>query len=98
MKYGVYSVRDQLSCFLRPTFDINDATAIRNFEHAVLNTEDSLFFSHPEDYALFRLGTFDDQNASFVMDAVPSELISASQIMSKVLHERISLRKDEKDV
>uniref|UniRef100_A0AAU8AXJ1 Nonstructural protein n=1 Tax=Dulem virus 121 TaxID=3145598 RepID=A0AAU8AXJ1_9VIRU len=58
MKLGVYVIRDQRTSFMTPTFDYNDASAVRNFEHAVQQKE-SLFFSHPEDYSLYKIGDYD---------------------------------------
>lgn len=58
MKYGIYVIRDQRTSFLTPTVDINDAAAMRNFEHAIQD-RNSLFYSHVEDYSLYRIGTYD---------------------------------------
>lgn len=63
MKYGIYVIRDQRTSFLTPTVDLNDASAMRNFEHAVQD-KNSLFFSHIEDYSLYRIGTYDTDNGS----------------------------------
>lgn len=61
MKYSVYVIRDLKVGFMSPTVDHNDASAIRNFEHAVKNTS-SLMNSHPEDYTLYRIGEFDSES------------------------------------
>lgn len=83
MIYTVVSVRDFKSGFLPPQFDINDLTAARNFEVAVLSGQaNNLFFSHPEDYALFRLGTFDSDTGRFELDEMV-ELLTASQVIDK---------------
>ena len=63
MKYGIYVIRDQRTSFLTPTVDMNDASALRNFEHAVQD-KNSLFFSHVEDYSLYRIGTYDSDTGS----------------------------------
>lgn len=60
MIYGVYVIRDNRTSFLTPSVDFNDASATRNFEHAVQQRE-SLFFTHPEDYALYKIGEFDTE-------------------------------------
>lgn len=70
---GVYSIRDVKHCFLTPTFDYNDQTAIRNFRHAIVAT-DSIFNSSPEDFDLFKIGTFDNEKG--ILTPLPlSELI-----------------------
>lgn len=58
MKYGIYTIRDCKTGYLPLTIDINDASAMRNFEHASKNP-DSLFFTHCSDYDLCRIGSFD---------------------------------------
>lgn len=58
MILGIYAIRDKKTGFLSPTVDQNDAAARRNFEHAMMN-EQSLMFSHAEDYALYRVGSYD---------------------------------------
>lgn len=60
MIYNVYSIRDSLTGFLSITLDQNDASAMRNFRHAMTNTS-SLMHTHPKDYDLYRLGTFDTE-------------------------------------
>lgn len=62
MIYGMYSVKDLKTGYLPPTYDMNDLSAMRNFEHACMN-EDSLFFTHSSDYQLFKVGTFDTETA-----------------------------------
>ena len=42
MKFGVYAIRDSKSGFMTPTFEPNDAVAMRNFTHAVFNSSSVL--------------------------------------------------------
>lgn len=64
MIYGAYSIKDIKSGYLPPNFDINDLCAKRNFEHAC-SRSDSLFYTHPSDYQLFKVGEFDTENGKF---------------------------------
>lgn len=66
MIYGLYSVRDLLTGFMSVSLDVNDASARRNFAHAV-NRTDSLFNSHPEHYVLYKVGTFDTETGDLVV-------------------------------
>ena len=59
MKYGVYAIKDVKTGFLQPTVEMNDKVAIRNFAFAVHRTKDSLFYTFPEDYSLFRIGYYE---------------------------------------
>lgn len=89
MIFGIYSIRDMKSGFLAPTCEVNDAVAQRNFEHAVLNSEQSLFFSHPEDYALFKIGEMDAEHG-VISPVVPiQEILTASQVFGSALSQRL---------
>ncbi len=79
MILGIYSIKDALTGFMNCTLEQNDASAIRNFEHAVTRV-DSLFFSHPEHYSLYRIGTFDTTHGiTDIMDGAP--IANASDIL-----------------
>lgn len=60
MIYNVYAIRDNLTHFLSLTLDENDASATRNFRHAMMNPQ-SLMHTHPKDYDLYRLARFDTE-------------------------------------
>ena len=42
MIYNIYAMRDELTGFLPPTYDINDAAAMRNFRVAILRSSEDL--------------------------------------------------------
>lgn len=82
MIYGLYAIKDAKSTFMPCNADLNDACAIRNFEHAV-RQPDSLLRSHPNDYALYRVGTYDNETG--VIDAEPPvQLCDAAQCLKEV--------------
>lgn len=83
MIYPVFAIRDFKTGFLSPVCEANEASAVRNFEAACLKS-DSLFFSHPEDYALFHLGSYDTDTGD-MRPAVPSEVVSAVQAIQAAL-------------
>lgn len=58
MKYGVYCIRDIKVGYLSPVVDVNDAVAMRNFEHAIMRG-DSVYNSHAADFALYKIGEYD---------------------------------------
>lgn len=80
MKLGVYAIRDNLTGFLSPTVEQNDASAIRNFEHAMANFN-SLMYSHPKDYDLYRIGSFDTETGELKKE-LPA-MIAAGSTMRK---------------
>lgn len=89
MIYGIYSIRDFKTGFLSPTVDVNDFAAVRNFEHAVLNSEQSLFFSHPEDYALYRIGSIDTDTGVITPLTPVAEMITATQVFGSALSQKL---------
>ena len=78
MKYGLYAIRDAKVGFMTVTVDSNDASARRNFEHACAQTN-SLFFTHPQDYDLFKVGIY-DSDSGVIEPIVPAEFLSAAPI------------------
>lgn len=73
MVFGVYAIQDLKSTFMSPTFDFNDATAKRNFEHAVMSGN-NVFFTHPEDFRLMKIGEY-DSDIGHIMSYVDVKLI-----------------------
>lgn len=78
MKYPVYAIRDVHTGFMPPTVDRNDNSAMRNFVHAARNPE-SLFNSHPQDYALFKIGEYETDTGEIV-PCLPVEICSGVSI------------------
>lgn len=64
MQYKVFAVLDsKASCYGMPVFFSNDAQAIRAFGD-VVSREKSTFGEHPEDYTMYRVGSFDDNSGA----------------------------------
>lgn len=79
MKYPVYAVRDVHTGFMTPTVDQNDASATRNFAHAVKQPT-SLMNSHPKDYSLYRVGQFDTETGDLTA-CMPELVIDAFSLI-----------------
>lgn len=78
MKYGLYAIRDAKVGFMSITVDANDSSARRNFEHACANTS-SLFYTHPHDYDLYKLGVYDTDSG--VIDPInPPEFVCSAPV------------------
>lgn len=82
MIYGIYAIKDAKTAFMPCTVDYNNDSAIRNFEHAV-RTPDSLMASHPVDYALYRLGTYDTETGMITVDDLPVQIADAAAVVRK---------------
>ncbi len=69
MKLNIYSIYDSAtSAYHRPLFMQADQQAIRLFTDIATDAEHEIG-KHPEDYTLFRIGIFDDQNAKITYEA-----------------------------
>lgn len=64
MKVNVFAMRDKLSGYQTPTFELNDDIAIRNFSFAI-NRKDTLLFAAAKHFDLYKLGTFDSETGKF---------------------------------
>lgn len=62
MVYGLYVMRDLKVGFLSPNVDSNDASAIRNFAHAIMSSQ-NVMHTHPQDFELYKLGTYETDTA-----------------------------------
>lgn len=79
---GIYAIKDAKSTFMPCTVDVNDATAVRNFEHAV-RQPDSILASHPNDFALFKVGEYDNESGVISPVFPPMLLCDAAQCLVK---------------
>lgn len=82
MIYPMFSIKDAKVGFLAPTCEATAASAIRNFEHAVMNI-DGLFYSHAEDYELYHIANF-DVDSGRVESIDPEFLVSAISVKKNI--------------
>ncbi len=69
MIYRAFVVHDtKAQAFIPPWFLTTDALAKRAFADCV-NDKNHTFGAHPEDYNLFKIGTFDDQDGTVTSHA-----------------------------
>ena len=73
MKFGMYSIKDAKTGFMTPVVEQNDAAALRNFSHAV-NQSESIMYDSPNDFSLFKVSDF-DTDAGIL--AIPSPILVA---------------------
>lgn len=66
MIFHLYSIRDELSGFLTPVIEQNDAIAMRNFRMACSSAGNSLMSWRPSDFSLYCLATFDSLSGAVV--------------------------------
>lgn len=73
MKLPMYAIRDVHVGFLTPTVDQNDASAMRNFRHAI-QQESSIMHTHAKDFSLYKIADYDTDTGE--VDCCIPELIA----------------------
>jgi len=81
MIHSVLAVFDEKAeAFAQPFFQNSDVLAVRAFTAAAQDKE-SLLNKFPRDYALYKLGTYDDNLGRFENLDRPQMLVSAQQVL-----------------
>lgn len=89
MILGIYSIRDRLSGYLQPTFDLNDAVAMRNFSAAILSPDAHLLMhTNSEDYDLYRVGQFDSDSGIISALPAPELVVSGNSVFRRSLGDK----------
>lgn len=85
MRMVMVCIRDaKADIFGRPFFTQSAGVAIRSFSDEVSREDkDNTMYNHPEDYALYEVGLFDDQDGKIYPYDIPKLLIQADQIRIK---------------
>lgn len=83
MIYEIVAIRDgAVAAFARPAFTRSKGEAIRSFSDEVnRNDQDNTLHTHPEDYALYYLGHFDDATGQFTCPKQPEQLAEAKTVL-----------------
>lgn len=76
-KVSVYAIIDvKSSRFMAPVTQANDAVAVRSFK-ARCEQKDSIFYTNPEDFILYRIGEFNDESALIEATVPPVHICKA---------------------
>lgn len=87
MKFKVFTVFDsKVQAFNTPFFQRSTGEALRAWSDAVNNSDQGIM-KHPEDYTLFELGEYCDDNAKFEMYETPRSLGLAVEFVKPVKKE-----------
>ncbi len=78
MIQNVYTIKDAKSnAFANPFYSVNDATAIRSFQQAAADSNTTIS-QFPEDFALYKLGSFSDESGEFTLEKTPQFVANAT--------------------
>lgn len=76
----VFAVLDmKMKCFMQPFTSVNAGVASRMFQDSI--TPEGVIGKHPEDFALYELGEFDEETGYLVSHKTPVSLGLAVQFM-----------------
>lgn len=77
MILGIYAIRDaKTEAFAQPMFFVTKGVAIRAFADECENIQSNLH-KHPEDFAMFHLGSYNDNSGEFVSLPQPVQIALA---------------------
>lgn len=67
MKYLIFVLKDRAAdVFGQPMFSTSEGSQVRAFSDEVNRADEkNMLYLHPDDFDLFRVGSFDDQTAVF---------------------------------
>lgn len=83
MQLRIFSIRDlKAEAFNTPFFQHTVGQALRAFEDLARDPQ-SVVSRHPEDFALFQLGVFEDSTGSFELLPAPASLGLASDFLAR---------------
>lgn len=84
MNLEIFAIYDRVAeAYSQPFFTHNENIAMREFGKWV-NTPDTQYYNHPNDYSLYHLGNFDDNTAAFEIKAEPTRIAVAMDLKSVV--------------
>ena len=75
MIHHIFTVFDsKAAAYLTPFYAQTKGVAIRQFSDAINADPSHNFARHPEDFTLFELGTYDDNNSQFTLHDAPQSI------------------------
>lgn len=80
----MFSIYDKaIEAYMRPFMAQAEGQATRMFQDIVCDEQSDLF-KHPEDYSLFKIGSFDDNNGE-LLDCEPTCVMRAHEVSRTVV-------------
>lgn len=85
MKTNVYAIFDhKAKIFNRPFYLVNDQVATRTCLDLLADPNTDVA-KHPTDFALFKLGTYEDTSGLFTLEALPLPMFGFHELQPETL-------------
>ena len=102
MKTKVYVIYDsKAEAYMQPFHMHEDAQAMRAFTDTVNGDPNTSVYQHPEDFALFWIGYYDDKTAMFTQDGPLMHIVSGHTVAVReegVLKKEMDALREEFDM
>nr|UXQ88046.1 MAG: nonstructural protein [Microvirus sp.] len=84
----LFTILDSVSkAHLQPFSFQRDEEATRSFAQLVNDPKkEHRFFSSPHDFTLFRIGTFDNKDASIALELAPIKIYNGAELIDHIKH------------
>lgn len=93
MKLKVYSIHDQAAeAFVQPFFMHNDGLAIRAFQDNANAKDENNISKHPEQFALYQIGEFDDKQGTIEPLQEPKLLATALELKTDTVYSEATVK------
>lgn len=94
MKLNIYSIYDSAAkAYATPFFMQNDGLAIRAFQSNVNSNEENNISKYPDQFTLFRVGEYDDENGLITSES-PESLGNALTFKTDTVENELSKKID----
>lgn len=91
MIHSVFSVYDTKAGAYLPPFILPRAEMAKRIFSDCINSKDHQFGLHPEDYTLFHLGNWDDENAQYHTKPAPTSMGVGLEYVKRVESDQMDL-------
>jgi hypothetical protein len=84
MELKAYSIYDSAAqAFIAPFFMQNDGLAVRAFSDNVNSNDENNISKHPDQFALYKIGVFNDKSGVIDPEEVPVKLMSGIECVNE---------------
>lgn len=96
MKTELYAMRDvKVGNYLPPLVCLNLPDALRRFT-GFASKPGTDVFQYPEEFEIYKLGTYNDENAQIVTEPIPTFIVNVKELV-EALHKKMQARQEREE-